>query len=55
MQALAIPAGKHSITVEYMPPGLKQGCGLSLLGLLLLMLIMWSDKKTSRTALISRP
>ena len=56
MQALAIPAGKHSIAVEYMPPGLKQGCGLSLLGLLLLVLIMWSDKKTSRTAaLISRP
>lgn len=54
LQALQVPAGKHSIAVKYLPPGLKRGCGVSMLGLMLLMLILWNDKKTSRTA-IRRP
>ena len=45
MQAIAVPAGSHSIVVEYFPPWLKAGCALSLMGLLFLALIMWSEKK----------
>lgn len=49
MQAMVIPAGNHSIVVAYHPPFMKLGCGLSLLGLMLLLFLYWSDKKKSRT------
>lgn len=48
MQAIAVPAGKHTIEVKYFPPGLKLGCGISLLGLLLLLLVFYLDNKRTR-------
>ncbi|MBR5087581.1 MAG: YfhO family protein [Muribaculaceae bacterium] len=48
MMALKIAQGKHSISVEYFPPGLKTGAFISIVGLLLLMLIMWSECKNKR-------
>lgn len=47
-QALMVPHGKHSIEVDYFPPGLKLGGCISVAGLLLLMLIAWSDLKNKR-------
>lgn len=48
MQAIAIPAGKHEIIVEYFPPGLRTGIYISLLGLLLLMFIAFIDREKKR-------
>lgn len=47
LQAVKVPAGRHTIIVNYFPPWLKEGLWLSLVGLLLLPLIVISDKKHS--------
>lgn len=48
MMALKVPEGKHNIAVDYFPPGLITGSWISLVGLLLLMLIVWSEWKKKR-------
>lgn len=48
LQALKVPQGKHTIVVTYFPPGLKTGVCISVIGLLLLMLILWSDMREKR-------
>ena len=48
MMALKIARGRHLISVEYFPPGLKIGAYISVVGLLLLMLIIWSDWRKKR-------
>lgn len=48
MMALKVPKGKHTIAFEYFPPGLKTGSWISLVGLLLLLLIAWSEWRKKR-------
>lgn len=45
MQALIVPQGSHSIAVKYFPPGLKTGAMISVAGLLLLLMIVWHEKR----------
>lgn len=47
MMALKVPQGSHTIVLDYFPVGLKTGLWLSLAGILLLVLLIWHDKKTS--------
>lgn len=47
MMALKVPKGDHAIVLDYFPLGLKTGLWLSLVGILLLVLLMWCDKKAS--------
>ena len=48
MMALKVPGGKHNIAFEYFPPGLKTGSRITLVGLLLLLLIVWSQGTKKR-------
>lgn len=47
MHAINVAKGKHSIVVKYFPPGLRTGLWLSLLGVLLLLLMFWCEKRTT--------
>lgn len=47
MMALRVPRGEHAIVLDYFPVGLKAGLWLSLLGVVLLLVLMWRDKKAS--------
>ena len=47
MMALKVPKGEHTIVLDYFPVGLKTGLLLSLAGILLLVLLIWADKKAS--------
>ena len=48
MMALKVPQGKHSIAFEYFPPGLRTGSWISLVGMLLMVLIAWSEWRKQR-------
>ena len=48
MMAFKITQGKHSISVQYFPSGLKIGACISVVGILLLMLIVWSEWRKKR-------
>ncbi len=47
MMALKVPKGGHKIVLDYFPVGLKTGFWISLVGVLLLVLLMWRDKRAS--------
>ena len=47
MMSLKVPKGEHKIILDYFPLGLKTGFWISLVGLLLLVLLMWRDKRAS--------
>lgn len=47
MMAIRVPEGNHRIILSYFPEGLKTGMWLSLVGILLMVLLIWRDKKAS--------
>ncbi len=44
MRAVPIPAGRHTVTVSYQPPGLSQGAMASLLGLLVTLVLFLAGR-----------